>query len=390
VRAIAKVQQIFEKSLPQVHARRMAGVFAAVGALLTCGSVIGAKLGRHVASGTSHKHGIKRIDRLLGNQHLQQELDGFYRVLASLFVRPGERVVVLVDWTDCGRDMVAITAALALHGRALNVYTQVYSKRQLNSPEAHAYFLQELRSVLGEDVRPVIVVDAGFHVPFLNAVLEHGWDYVCRVRGNMSVGDTVGDWQVPVNHAYKFARRKPIDVPTGLVTHTHGIFQCRLVLVDRRTKRARKPPQKDGRRKKVLQAVRSAHQPWILATSLQAPSAEQVIDLYKSRMQIEATFRDGKSGRLGYGLEHSRTRCLERLAVQFFLVALASAIAVIAGIAAERQGLDRRYQANSLSARRVLSLAMLGHLVLADAHPLAFLTALREIREILQTLALPI
>lgn len=388
MRAIENIQQIFETGLPRVHARRMAGVFAAVRALLTCSSVIAANLGRHVTSNTSHKHGIKRIDRLLGNAHLQQELDEFYRVLASLFVRRSKRLVVLIDWTDCGRDLVAITAALALHGRALNVYTQVYSKRQLNSPEAHACFLQGLRSVLGDDARPVVVVDAGFHVPFLKLVLEHGWDYVCRVRGTMSVGDTVGGWKVPVNQAYRYARRKPIDVPTGLVTHTYGIFECRLVLVDRRTKRARKPPQKDGRRKKVLQAVRSAHQPWILATSLQGPDAEAVIKLYKSRMQIEATFRDSKSGRLGYGLEHARTKCLKRLAVQFFLVALASAIAVVAGIAAERQGLDRRYQANSVSARRVLSLAMLGQLVLADAQPLAFIAALREVCEILAALAL--
>jgi hypothetical protein len=390
MRAVANIQQIFEESLPQVHSRRMAGVFAAVGALLACGSVISSKLGRHVAQGTSHKHGIKRIDRLLGNEHLQGELDAFYRVLAGLFIRRQRRVIVLVDWTDCGRDMCAITAALALDGRALNVYAQLYPKRQLNSPLAHTRFLRGLRSVLGEDVRPVIVADAGFHVPFLASVLDFGWDYVCRVRGSMSVGDTVRDWGFRVNDACRLATRKPMDVRTGFVTYTFGLLQCRLILVDRRSKRARKLPQKDGRRKKVLQAVRGAHQPWILATSLQAPTAEEVIRLYKSRMQIEATYRDTKSGRLGYGLEHARTNCIKRLAVQFFLAALALAIAVIAGIAAERQGLDRRYQANSISARRVLSLAMLGHLALADAHPLHFLSGLREMREILAILAMSI
>lgn len=270
------------------------------------------------------------------------------------------------------------------------MYAQLYPKRQLNSPDAHTRFLRGLRSVLGEGVHPVIVVDAGFHVPFLQTVLAHGWDYVCRVRGTMSVGDRVTGWQAPIKQACKAATRKPLDLRAGMVTHTFGQMPCRLVLVDRRTKRARKPPQRDGRRKKVLQAARSAYQPWLLATSLHGPSAEQIIALYTTRMQIEATYRDTKSGRLGYGLEHALTRCIKRLAVQFLLASLALGIAVIAGIAAERQGLDRRYQANSTVARRVLSLATLGQLVLIDAHALQLLAALREIREILAVLASPI
>ena len=65
-------------------------------------------------------------------------------------------------------------------------------------------------------------------------------------------------------------------------------------------------------------------------------------------MQIELGYRDMKSGRLGWGLERARTSDLRKFAEQVALVAIAGAATMIAGLAVERQRLDRRFQANTI------------------------------------------
>src|SRR4051794_4125262 len=38
--------------------------------------------------------------------------------------------------------------------------------------------------MLNDGVKPIIVSDAGFGTPWFQSVLELGWDYVGRIRGN--------------------------------------------------------------------------------------------------------------------------------------------------------------------------------------------------------------
>jgi len=337
------------------------------------------------------QHGIKRIDRLLGNSRLHSDLDKLYTSLAALLLRREKRPVVLVDWTDLGLNKtVAITAALALHGRALSIYAQVYSIREMSSPAAHKRFMEDLARILGPSVRPIIVADAGFHVPFMKLVLSLGWDYVCRVRGRMLVGAEDSSWATTAKAFYAQARRKPTDVPEAVLGETNGLFNTRLVLADLRSTRAKKPPKLRGRRIYTVRAVKRAHEPWLLATSLKHDRAKRVLSLYGLRMQIEASYRDLKSGRLGWGLEHVRSGNKQRLAVQIALASIAAGVVIIAGLAAERRGLERHFQANTERNRRVLSLVTLGRLALDDngfAHQLEVHQALRELHEIIRLLA---
>jgi hypothetical protein len=384
---------VFAQRLPKIHAKRMNAIFAAVGALLRCGSVVGAKLGRSIATSTSHKHGIKRVDRLLANRKLHLELDRLYAVLASLVLRREKRPVLLVDWTDLGANQSnAITAALALNGRPVTIYAQVYSIGELSSHAAHKRFLAGLAGVLGPGVRPIIVADAGFHAPFMKLVLSKGWDYVCRVRGRIYVGAEDGSWGMAAKAFHRHARRTPIDVHKGVLGQTKGLFPTRLVLADLRSPRAKEPPRVRGRRMRAVRAVKRAHEPWLLATSLQADSAKRVLALYGLRMQIEAGYRDLKSARLGWGLEHSRARGLARQAVQLALAAIAAYVVIVAGLAAEQLGLERHFQANTVRGRRVISLPMLGRMTLSDArlaHQLSLADALRDLHDLVALLASP-
>ena len=89
-------------------------------------------------------------------------------------------------------------------------------------------------------------------------------------------------------------------------------------------------------------------------------------------MQIEETFRDLKSHRFGWSFEDARTKSCARMAVMLLLAALASAMAMVAGLAAAAMGLERHYQANTIRTRRVLSLVYLGRAVIRDRVSLLF------------------
>jgi hypothetical protein len=46
----------------------------------------------------------------------------------------------------------------------------------------HTQFSSRLKAKLGDNVRPIVVTDAGFKTPWLRAVLGQGWHYLGRTR----------------------------------------------------------------------------------------------------------------------------------------------------------------------------------------------------------------
>lgn len=180
--------------------------------------------------------------------------------------------------------------------------------------------------------------------------------------------------------------------PTDLGAHRLALsapFEVRLVAV-RKTARGRKGHTNANRRgvhpgsSSYKKYQRRGREPWILATSLDMPPAD-IVGIYGERMKIEETFRDAKSHRFGWSFADARCRKLvggdtparrarnnagsKRLEVLLFLAALGMLVAHTVGKAAEHTGQRRRYQANTITHRRVLSLFFLGCQVLMDTHP---------------------
>ena len=83
-------------------------------------------------------------------------------------------------------------------------------------------------------------------------------------------------------------------------------------------------------------------------------------------MQVEETFRDAKSHRFGICLGQARTRSTSRADLLLLLAAFAHVLYVLVGLAAEAHRLQFRYQANTTTKRRVLSLSTIGRLVFPD------------------------
>src|SRR5690606_28351368 len=130
------LHQTLAHALPRVHARRLSALMAALRALLQGQTLTLSALGRALPTRVALKHALKRMDRLLGNPHLQAERPLFYRLLLRTLVSPGSRPILIVDWSPLNesRRYFLLRAALPIGGRALPIYEKVH--RQEGSPQA--------------------------------------------------------------------------------------------------------------------------------------------------------------------------------------------------------------------------------------------------------------
>ena len=343
-----------------VGALTVAVMAACMGAQLTLTS-----LGRWLPGQTLRKHAVKRIDRLLGNRRLHAKLAACWAALATL---PQEGpIVLLIDWTGAndGKQWWVLSAAVAAAGRAIPLYDAVFGKSEYDSVRARESFLRELQRILPPSRQVIFVADSGFRVPFLQQLASRGWDYVVRLRGRPHL------WLERSGEALRpkdlHRRAKLTATSLGPVRlRLRGAFVCRQLVLFRTRRKQRKAKDRLGH---VRRWQRSRHyakawrEPWVLLTSL--PDApDRIRHLYAMRMAIEETFRDIKNPRLGMGFAGSASRCIQRVRVLWLIGAIATKACRAAGVEAERVGIVRGLQANTVRSRRVLSLFRAGMLLL--------------------------
>lgn len=348
-----------------IHAKRLKRLLTCVAALVSGGRLTLTGLGRHLPTATSHKHAIKAVDRFLGNPHLHEDMAWVCSRIAHKLIGRARRPVVQMDWTGIGDGRYALVAAVPILGRAVPVLFEVHPKEKLANRALQHRFIRRLKEVLPRSCVPIVVADAGFGRPFYAMLDELGWGYVIRVR-NTQRRFQYG--RVSFKQVLARATDKPIELPD-----IHENYDSRYRHPDSRFVLAPKPQKRAGRRGRKSRAhQRSAREPWLLVTNLWHHTTREIVRLYATRMQIEECFRDAKSHHLGWGLEDSRSRCVVRLTALLFIGAIASCSVILLGLAAERRGLSRHFQANTSKRRRVLSLHTLGRYVLASHWPDTF------------------
>jgi hypothetical protein len=388
--AVTVLQDLLRRCIPTLHEKRLSVLIAAVGSCLRKRRLTLSELARGLESATTVRHRIKRIDRLLGNGWLQEQRLCFYRMLCKKLIAAGSAPIILVDWSDLkpDRSLLLLRASLWTQRHALVLHEEIHPLRKQNSPRVEREFLLTLKSMLWEDVCPIIVTDAGFRGPWFVQVQRLGWHWVGRVRGRTFVSVKPGHW-LPCKRWFARATAIPVSLGAGQMVRARPV-DCALFLYHRPPK-GRSSRTVHGQRRRSRLSNKCAdreREPWLLAASLSLAdrSALEIVNAYRTRMRIEQTFRVLKSHQFGFGFEDSRSRTAGRIAVLLLINVLAVFLAWIAGSLAYRKHLELKFQSHGNRKRRTMSVVTLGWMALVDG---AIRLARRELNDALRMLSMP-
>lgn len=391
MRCVQILQSAVHENLRAVHARRLAAVWLTVTALISGGRCGLSALGRSLPGSTAEKHRIKKVDRLLGNPALHDEINLFYRAIAQLLLKNVKAPIIAVDWSEAGAHHDELSAKICSDGRALPLLSLVVRKNEYVRCEVQNELLDQLSSILPSKCTPIFLTDAGFHYNWFDAVQRYNWHYIGRVRGNHYV--VLRGRRLTLKQLHGRAGRTTRDLGTALVSIKQLRLE-RLVLSAQPNTKGRKRRSRKGtvrRSNTDRQMAKGAREPWVLATSL--PSfAPDIVQAYRLRMQIEQSFRDRKSTRYGWAMRQTETRSAERLAVLLLIASLADISVQLEGRAAAATKLSADFQANTTTTRRVLSHLFLGCRVCRSGimHTAAqLLAAMQSLLETIRTNAQP-
>lgn len=347
MRAPEVLQKCLASAFQSMHSLRRQSLLLSVESLISGRRLVLMDLARHWPGALRVKAPLKRLDRLLGNDHLHAERERFYAAAAQWLVRTPQPVIV-VDWCRLKAEgrWYLLRAAVPVGGRTLTVLEWVCSEAELTSPVVERRFLQALHQVVPAGVQPVIVTDAGFRAPWCRSVEALGWHWVTRLRHRSHVKPVPADdaaWW-PGKGLYELARRTPRDLGRFHIVR-YAPLEARLVVYG-------KSPQgrhdltcrgERARAKRSAVAAQREREPWLLACSPSLTlTARQVVQVYAKRMQIELSFRDLKSHRFGQGFEDSLTRSAQRIEVLLLIHMLAVFAAWLTGWLVANTALDTR------------------------------------------------
>lgn len=360
------LQNYFKDTFSFMHKKRQAVLFGAVNALMDGASLTLSSLGRNFKGIAKERHQIRKMDRLLGNKHLHQEIPMIYKCINQVIMEE-TNPIISVDWSclSYAEGIYLLRASLRIKGRSLVCYQEIHPKEHENNDEVHHQFLSNLKSILPDTIVPILVTDAIFSAQWFKRIRTLNWHFVGRVRANRGHYFYQGKWR-PVNEAYQHASEVPNDFNDCLLTERNKL-PCRMVIYKKLPRGRKKKNAKGCLAKGTYENVlaKSSKDPWFLATSLtkEEASSLEVVNYYSSRMQIEEEFRDTKSHKYGFGLSDSGTKIHTRLHVLLIINLLASIFCWVIACSAiqKKQHLD--YHANSSKNLNILSAITLGRRV---------------------------
>jgi hypothetical protein len=258
------------------------------------------QLARQLSRPGSAKQARQYLSRWLSHPGWQPEV--LYSRLSRLVrrhLRRQPRVLLLIDTTCLADGWVVLQVSVPFQRRALPLYrvVQPYAGSERDQVQALTEALRWLgRHLPGPRRRYVLVLDRGFpSTHWVRLWQERGWRFVARVKGN---------WRVECPTFTGLLREVPLPQRTPTEPEFH-----RDAVLGWRDARERGPE-----RRGVAHVVRvhetEQKEPWFLVTNL--PQAQEALQVYGQRMQIEQEFRDLKGP---WGLDHlARWTSRERVA----------------------------------------------------------------------------
>lgn len=360
VRAIC--HKLFQQSLSSLNKARSNTLLDCADALIRGNRMTLTDIGRNLSGNTLVKHKIKRVDRFLGSEKLDEDKLTIYKLLTHHLFSHLPYFVVAVDWSGCcGDDYHLLRASLVVDGRSIPLHNLVVTKADYVTRASHALFIDELVNILNTDKKVYLVTDGGYLTPWFQHVIKQGWHVIGRLRGTTKSRIGEGEWQ-SVNALHEGATNTPQHLgqaQVGKYTDTAGQFQLYLYKGKIKGRTGLSRFTKDQK-----MYTRMAKEPWLLLSSDDELSATQVVNMYSKRMQIEQNFRDDKSQRYGFSWRLSKSEGVKRISALCLIAFVATLALWLIGFEGEKRQLHRSLQANTTKDRRVLSFLTLAKLIL--------------------------
>jgi hypothetical protein len=348
---------------PNMHATRRKTIAACVTSMLAGATATVTSIGRGIQSDIADKHNIKRADRLLSNSYLLRELPNIYALSTRLFTAVTPHPVIHIDWSDLDeyKRHFLLRASMAFDGRSVTLYEEVHDIKTKEKPQTHKLFLNMLKVMLPDKSVPIIVTDAGFKGPWFSTVSALGWHYVGRARKPNFFHTGEQNWQC-ITSLYPNATNIP-EAFTGQLCRYRPMDT--LFVLYKEKPKGRHKINRYGTQslfKPSRTAAKRSRDPWLLVTSLPSKHniGKKVVSIYQTRMQIEEGFRDMKSHRYGLGFDINLSKQKNRISILILLTTLSALITTLIGWTVTQAKKHRRYQANSIKDRRVLSYHFIG------------------------------
>lgn len=360
------LHKMIEEELPQIHKVRLESLISVCDTAMNNTELYLTGLGRSLTNLNKESSNIQKVDRLLGNGHLQGERESFYKLFIGKLISENSQPWIHIDWSCINpvTNLYVLRASLSMTGRSIVLYEACYPKSKENNHSTHKVFLNTLKTLLPRSVKPVIVTDAGFRAPWFAHIIQLGWDYVGRLRNKNAVCMfNTSEWCLSSTY-FQQATAKPTYIGHGLLTH-EGKVPGNFVLYKspgkgRKVLTLDKRGQRAGKKDKVHS--KSNKEPWLLATSLQDAQIKPflVVNIYRQRMRIEENIRDTKSPRYGLGLKNSLTRSPQRMNILLLIALIVTFAAWLAGLFIKSIGKAADFQAHSAKVTSALSFVFLG------------------------------
>jgi hypothetical protein len=358
-----------ESACPGIYETRLEALLDVASALQRSQNLSLSAMGKYLSGNSVLKHKIKKVDRLEGNKYLHQELNKLYEGLSNFvfkYLSHDISVPIIVDlcFVKDDRAIQMLSAEVAAKGRSVPIYREVFNEGEL--ADRAERFLSYLKECLPKDRMIVIIMDAGFYEKWFKTIETYGWYWICRTRTGKTLKlSAETDW-IAVKDFIPTIEAKTNIYNEALLTKKHQ-HPCRIITT-RRNPAGRKQKLRRGKPTGRVGSNcyrNAAKEPWILATNLpQTFKATHIILLYSKRMQIEESFRDIRSHQFGLSGRYIRTTCIYRWGVKMLLAAIAQITCWVVGVIGHSQGLQKRYQSNTVKDRKIFSYFTLGQLII--------------------------
>ena len=154
--------------LQHLHRRRFATLLAAVVSCPSGPRLSLTELGRRFEGRARLCHRLRRSDRLLGNHHLPGEARSIDGALCGVTLARIGEPSILIDWSDLKADqwLHLLRASRPVGGHSLTLCEEVHAQKQRGNRVVQQRFLQHIAQMMPSHVRPIIIADADFKVPF--------------------------------------------------------------------------------------------------------------------------------------------------------------------------------------------------------------------------------